>query len=288
MRRPAKSEEISRGFLDACLAELDALKPGNVHRLAAGHNMSVDDFVASAEACAPIMGETGLTVGERIRRAVEATRKAVGQNTNLGIVLLAAPLCAALDAFDANASIDAARWHGATQRVLADLDVDDARLAYRAIALANPGGLGDAPEQPVHAPPTVTLRAAMTLAADRDSIARQYENGFAEVFGAGLDAAGEVAASTAHRAMLDAFLTFLSGWPDSHIVRKQGAAVAQSVTRDAVRHRAQWRMSGSPVESRALDDWDAELKARGINPGTSADLAVATLFVALVASSKNA
>jgi triphosphoribosyl-dephospho-CoA synthase len=227
-------------------------------------------------------------VGARILDAVRRTFDAVGCNTNLGIVLLAAPLCAALDAFDANASIDAARWHGATQRVLADLDVDDARLAYRAIALANPGGLGDAPEQPVHAPPTVTLRAAMTLAADRDSIARQYENGFAEVFGAGLDAAGEVAASTAHRAMLDAFLTFLSGWPDSHIVRKQGAAVAQSVTRDAVRHRAQWRMSGSPVESRALDDWDAELKARGINPGTSADLAVATLFVALVASSKNA
>ena len=92
MRRPPKSEEISRGFLDACLAELDALKPGNVHRLAAGHNMSVDDFVASAEAAAPIMGETRLAVGERIRRAVEATRKAVGQNTNLGIVLLAAPL----------------------------------------------------------------------------------------------------------------------------------------------------------------------------------------------------
>ena len=70
MRRPAKSEEISRGFLDACLAELDALKPGNVHRLAAGHNMSVDDFVASAEACAPIMGETGLAVGERITAAL--------------------------------------------------------------------------------------------------------------------------------------------------------------------------------------------------------------------------
>jgi triphosphoribosyl-dephospho-CoA synthase len=71
-------------------------------------------------------------------------------------------------------------------------------------------------------------------------------------------------------------------------VRKQGAAVAQSVTRDAARHRANWRSAGSPVESPALDDWDAELKARGINPGTSADLAVATLFVALMMSSANA
>jgi triphosphoribosyl-dephospho-CoA synthase len=275
-------------FLRACLLDVETRKPGNVSVASAGHGMTSAQFIASAGTAAAGLFTPHARVGARILDAVRRTFDAVGCNTNLGIVLLAAPLCAALDAFDANASIDAARWHRATQRVLADLDVDDARLAYRAIALANPGGLGDAPEQPVHAPPTVTLRAAMTLAADRDSIARQYENGFADVFGAGLDAAGEVAAAAAHRAMLDAFLTFLSGWPDSHIVRKQGAAVAQSVTRDAVRHRAQWRMSGSPVEARALDDWDAELKARGINPGTSADLAVATLFVALVASPKNA
>ena len=92
MRRPPKPEAISRGFLDACLGELDALKPGNVHRLAAGHNMTVEDFVASAEAAALSIGEKRLAVGERIRRAVEATRATVGQNTNLGIVLLAAPL----------------------------------------------------------------------------------------------------------------------------------------------------------------------------------------------------
>ena len=275
-------------FLRACLLDVETRKPGNVSVASAGHGMTSAQFIASAGTAAAGLFTPHARVGARILDAVRRTFDAAGCNTNLGIVLLAAPLCAALERFDANEPVDAARWHRATERVLAELDIDDARLAYRAIALANPGGLGDAPEQPVHAPPTVTLRAAMTLAADRDSIARQYENGFAEVFGAGLDAAGEVAASTAHRAMLDAFLTFLSGWPDSHIVRKQGAAVAQSVTRDAVRHRAQWRMSGSPVESRALDDWDAELKARGINPGTSADLAVATLFVALVASSKNA
>jgi triphosphoribosyl-dephospho-CoA synthase len=128
----------------------------------------------------------------------------------------------------------------------------------------------------------VTLRAAMRLAADRDSIARQYANGFADVFGAGLDAAGAIAPATEHRAMLDVFLTFLSSWPDSHIVRKQGAALAQSVTRDAAMHRTNWRAAGRAAESAELDAWDAGLKARGINPGTSADLAVATLFVALL------
>ncbi|WP_250515633.1 triphosphoribosyl-dephospho-CoA synthase [Caballeronia sp. INDeC2] len=274
-------------FLRACRLDVETKKPGNVSVASAGHGMTSAQFIASAGTAAAGLFTPHARVGVRILEAVRRTFDAVGCNTNLGIVLLAAPLCAALDALDANASIDAAQWHRATQRVLAELDIDDARLAYRAIALANPGGLGDAPEQTVHAPPTVTLRAAMTLAADRDSIARQYENGFADVFGAA-GAAGAVAPSTEHRAMLDTFLTFLSNWPDSHIVRKHGAAVAQSVTRDAARHRANWRMAGCPVESAAFDDWDAELKARGINPGTSADLAVAALFVALAVSSKNA
>ena len=223
-------------------------------------------------------------MGARILDAVRRTFDAAGCNTNLGIVLLAAPFVRRARSVSMRRTGRCSALARATERVLAELDIDDARLAYRAIALANPGGLGDAPEQPVHAPPTVTLRAAMTLAADRDSIARQYENGFADIFGAGLDAAGALTASTEHRAMLDVFLTFLSGWPDSHIVRKQGAAVAQSVTRDAALHRANWRAAGCPVESPALDEWDAGLKARGINPGTSADLAVATLFVALMMS----
>ncbi|MFM0322124.1 triphosphoribosyl-dephospho-CoA synthase [Caballeronia glebae] len=282
------SERARTAFLRACRLDVETKKPGNVSVASAGHNMTSAQFIASAGTAAAGLFAPRARVGARILDAVRRTFDAVGCNTNLGIVLLAAPLCAALERFDAGDLVDASRWHAATQHVLAQLDVDDARLAYRAIALANPGGLGDAPEQPVHAPPTVTLRAAMTLAADRDSIARQYENGFADVFGAGLDAAGALNAATEHRAMLDVFLTFLAGWPDSHIVRKQGAAVAQSVTRDAAMHRANWRAAGCPVESSALDEWDAGLKARGINPGTSADLAVATLFVALMMSSANA
>ncbi|KXV02329.1 triphosphoribosyl-dephospho-CoA synthase [Caballeronia megalochromosomata] len=280
----ALSGRARTAFLRACRLDVETRKPGNVSVASAGHGMTSAQFIASAGAAAAGLFTPGARVGARILDAVRRTFDAVGCNTNLGIVLLAAPLCAALERFDANEPVSASRWHAATQRVLAELDVDDARLAYRAIALANPGGLGDVPEQPVHAPPTVTLRAAMMLAADRDSIARQYENGFADIFGA----AGPVTASTEHRAMLDAFLAFLSGWPDSHIVRKQGAAVAQSVTRDAARHRANWRIAGCPAVSTALDDWDAELKARGINPGTSADLAVATLFVALATSPMNA
>ncbi|SAL01808.1 triphosphoribosyl-dephospho-CoA synthase [Caballeronia ptereochthonis] len=275
--------ELARtAFLRACRLDVETRKPGNVSVASAGHGMTSAQFIASAGTAAAGLFTARARVGVRILDAVRRTFDAVGCNTNLGIVLLAAPLCAALERFAPDESIDASRWQAATERVLAELDIDDARLAYRAIALANPGGLGDAPEQSVRAPPTVTLRAAMALAADRDSIARQYANGFADVFGAGLDAAGAVTPATEHRAMLDAFLTHLSNWPDSHIVRKQGAAVAQSVTRAAAMHHANWRAAGRPLESPGLDAWDAGLKARGINPGTSADLAVATLFVALL------
>jgi len=82
----AKSDIIAQSFREACLTELDALKPGNVHRHGDGHGMSAADFEKSAEAAAPVIGQAALSVGARIRLAVEATRGAVGHNTNLGII----------------------------------------------------------------------------------------------------------------------------------------------------------------------------------------------------------
>jgi triphosphoribosyl-dephospho-CoA synthase len=273
-------------FLHACQLDVETAKPGNVSVHSAGHGMTSAQFIASAEAAANVLFTRGAPVGARVLDAVERTREAVGCNTNLGILLLVAPLAAALDD-PGNASVDANTWHAATERVLTRLTVDDARAAYRAIALANPGGLGDAPEQTVHAEPTVDLRAAMTLAAQRDSIARQYANGFDDVFSIGLKTVCAWPSGTpAAIVTLDVFLTFLSRWPDSHIVRKHGETVAQSVTREAGLRHEQWRAllnhsAGTP-DPLHLAAWDAELKARGINPGTSADLTVATLFVASV------
>ncbi|MDR5761738.1 triphosphoribosyl-dephospho-CoA synthase [Caballeronia sp. LZ035] len=272
-------------FLRACQLDVETRKPGNVSVASAGHGMTAAQFIASAQAAAAGLFIARASVGERILDAVRRSFDSVSCNTNLGIVLLAAPLCAALELVPQDEPATAARWHEATRRVLDALDIDDARLAYRAIALANPGGLGEASEQSVHAPPTVTLRAAMTLAAGRDSIARQYAEGFADIFAAGSDLESAMTPDAQQRAMLDGFLMFLSHWPDSHIVRKQGAALAQSVTRDAALQRARWREAGRPAQSAALDLWDAELKTHGINPGTSADLAVATLFVALTIQS---
>jgi triphosphoribosyl-dephospho-CoA synthase len=270
------AERYREAFLRACRLDVDTRKPGNVSVMNAGHGMTAAQFILSAEAAAPALFDAGRPVGERILDAVTRTRAAVGCNTNLGIILLTAPLAAALEETRVD---DAAAWGAATMRALERMSVDDARLAYRAIALANPGGLGDAPQQSVHAEPDVDLRAAMMLAAHRDSIARQYANGFIDIFSIGLDALRSLDQRCENVKTLGVFMTFLSHWPDSHIVRKHGLETAQSVTHEARRRDAQWHLDGTPPDHADLIAWDAELKADGINPGTSADLTVATVFV---------
>jgi triphosphoribosyl-dephospho-CoA synthase len=276
-----KPDAISRGFLDACLAELDALKPGNVHRHAAGHSMTVDDFVASAEAAAPFMGEKGLGVGQRIRFAVEATRKAVGQNTNLGIVLLAAPLAqAALDRREGS-------FEGRLRHVLQSLSVEDAREAYRAIRETKPGGLGEAPEHDVASAPQVTLFEAMQAAEARDRIAWNYAHDFADIFTLGLKWLGHARErwESPAWAVTRVYLGFLAHLPDTLIERKFGTRTATLVREEAGPLEASLTECPSPEAMTApLAAFDRALKERRLNPGTSADLTVATLFAqALIA-----
>jgi len=264
-------------YLWAC--ELDVLvrKPGNVSVESPGHGMRAEQFIRSAHASADALFASGVKVGSRIERAIERTWATVHCNTNLGIVLLCAPMAAALDALDGAFTIE--RWQSALDEVLADLDLADAGAAYRAIALAQPGGLGHVSAQDASKRPTVNLREAMHLAADRDLIARQYTNGFSDLFDFGVPVFAESSAQP-RRAMLRTYLAFLSHAPDSHIVRKMGPDVAQTVTRRAVPWYAACCARAGSVQDATLDEWDEELKSEGINPGTSADLAVAAAFVA--------
>jgi triphosphoribosyl-dephospho-CoA synthase len=266
---------ISAAFTAACRDELEAPKPGNVHVFAPGGGKSTKTFVRSANAAAPALCAPGARVGARILGAIEATRAAVGTNTNLGIVLLCAPLAAAAETSQPNLRV-------ALRHVLAALDVEDARLAFRAIALAAPGGLGRVERHDVFGPATVTLRHAMAEAADRDRIARQYASDFEDVFARGaatLEAAlGRWAKP--HWATLEVYLDFLAAFADSHVVREHGPAVAEEVRSKAGSFLA--RLRNAPEPSAMLADlmtWDHLLKSRGHNPGTSADLTVATLFV---------
>lgn len=265
-------ERAGRGrgaFLDACALDVQVRKPGNVSVASPGHGMESAQFLAAAAAAAGPISAAGARVGARIEPAVRGAWQATGCNTNLGIVLLAAPLLAAFER--CATPVDAQALQGAVLDVLDALDVDDACAAYRAIALAHPGGLGRAPEQDVFAPPTVDLGQAMALAADRDRIAWQYAHGFADVFA--LVPVFRAARDPA-RGMQAVFLECLAARPDSHIVRKHGVAVAQSVMEQAAPWRARARRGKDLDADPAFARWDEDLKASGLNPGTSADLCV--------------
>lgn len=263
---------IAAAFVAACHDELQAPKPGNIHVFADGHRMTANDFVRSAEAAAGPLAEPGTRVGSRVLGAVGATRAAVGTNTNLGIILLCAPLAAAAEHND---------LRGSLRMVLDKLDREDAKKAFRAIVLAAPAGLGTADQHDVRGPATVTLRQAMAAAADRDRIAYQFSNEFTDIFDLGLPECIAASGRWADPkwATLSVYLTFLAAFPDSHIARKYGVTLAQEVRETARDYRGRLYVSDPPEH--LLGDllaWDAELKQRGINPGTSADLTVATLF----------
>lgn len=264
-------------FCFACRLDVAVRKPGNVSGHSEGHRMHAAMFLASAAAAAPQLFAPGRRVGARIEAAMRATLAVAGCNTNLGIVLLCAPLAAALEHEPAPG--DAGALRAAVGRVLDALDVEDACGAYRAIALANPGGLGRAAEQDVAEPPRLGLREAMALAAHRDSIARQYAHGFGDLFDTGLPAWREAAPRGVAAAVQAVWLAFLARWPDSHIVRKLDEATAHTVMAQA----QLWQRRALRGEALDADPgfavWDENLKRQGINPGTSADLTVATLLL---------
>jgi triphosphoribosyl-dephospho-CoA synthase len=260
----------------ACIWEVTARKVGNIHRYADFANTSYLDFLLSAAAIAYSYNPTfNRPVGVTIKLSVQATQGIVGQNTNLGMILLLAPLAKVIRS-------DSLR-EGVVQE-LRSLTVKDAQQVYHAIRLAAPGGLGDAPEQDVRNEPTVTLLEAMKLAADRDMVARQYANGFADVFDFGVPAflAGFERFGCVEAAIVDSQLRWLAEYPDSLIARKNGPAVAADVQ---ARAAEVLKLGGitTPEGRRAGVALDKHLRSDGnkLNPGTTADLITACLFVAL-------
>ena len=244
----------------ACVLEVSSEKPGNITPSHDFHDTSYEDMLRSAIAIGPELARAGERgVGETVLAAVRASRGA--SNTNLGIVLLLAPLAkAALEGVPVAA-------------VLGALDVADARAVYAAIRLAGAGGLDERVEHDVRDEPVIGLREAMADAAARDSIASEYATGFAITYGIALPALDlDVAIRDA---IVKLHLRVLAEVPDTLIARKRGREAAERVSsgaRDVLAGRV------------SLEDFDASLREPGnaLNPGTTADLVTAALFVALL------
>jgi triphosphoribosyl-dephospho-CoA synthase len=260
----------------ACIWEATAPKPGNVYRAADFDDTTYVDFVTSAVAIAPVIDRIAdLGVGGAVLAGIEATRALIGpKNTNLGILLLVAPLAAAKDK----------PLRDSIAEVLAALDADDCRDVYAAIRLTQPGGLGDASDADVNAdaPPAISLVDAMQLAADRDLVARQYTTGFAETFAVADAIAAHAATRPLGDAIVRAFIELLAREPDSLIARKCGLERAREVSGGA-KSVLECLASGEDVYHAVLADFDFWLRSddNRLNPGTSADIIAAALFVLL-------
>lgn len=284
MAFPLSRDTIEAAFLSACRAELTALKPGNVHIHAAGHGMETLHFERAALAAAPFLGDPARGVGARILGAVGASVAAAGCNTNLGIVLLCAPLAVASGGREEPSDL-----RDRLGRVLDGLDRADADQAFQAIVIANPAGLGRADAGDVNGPPSMTLKDAMALAADRDRIARAYVTRFDDIFSHALPElyAARRSAESESMAITALHMSLLASFPDSHIARKYGDDAAEAVRREAADCAALWRPAPRQETWQALLDLDSSLKSRGLNPGTTADFVVATLFAdALIAAGR--
>ena len=263
----------------ACLLEVSAPKPGNVSPDRHFHDTRYEDFLASAIAIGPALADAGQQpLGVTIRRAVEDTLGWTRSNTNLGIVLLLAPLAKA-------ALIPGTSLRERLSKVLASTTVDDASEVYAAIRRARPGGLGSSSAEDVAGRPSIPLREAMGLAAKRDAIAREYISDFQLTFEVGIPAllAARQDQLPWTDAVVEAYLSLLEVVPDTHIARKLGVAEAEVVSRRARDTRARGG-TRTAAGRQALVELDHELRdeRNSRNPGTTADLTCAALFVVIL------
>jgi triphosphoribosyl-dephospho-CoA synthase len=264
----------------ACLLEVSAPKPGNVSPFAGFRDASYEDFLASAAAIGPALTAAAeRSLGATIRAAVEATARWAPSNTNLGLVLLLAPLARAA------LTPGGASLRARLAATLAATTVADARDTYAAIRLAAPAGLGRVPDQDVAGTPSATLRDVMALAGERDAIAREYASDFRSTFELGAPA---LRAALAERlpwrdAVVEAYLTLLAAGPDTHIARKLGLPAAITVQQ---RGRSVLDAGGvrTAAGREAIAALDGELRdeAHTLNPGATADLTGAAIYLVLL------
>lgn len=277
---PLQFRSLGHAAALACSLEAAAPKVGNVHRGADFADLSLYDFLLSAQLLGDAVDRHAFgSIGELVRESVAATRAQLRSNSNLGIALLFAPIvkayregelssCAVLDVIEAS-----------TER--------DCQLIYDAIKIAQPGGLGEASEHDVakSAAPEHILEA-MNAARERDLIARQYCSGFADLFDFAVP--NLVAESARYgslvRAIISTHLRLMARLGDSLVERKCGLEIAgQLQTRAAAIVETIETVGWTQSES-LLGDFDFWLRSDSNrrNPGATADLIAATLLIAIL------
>jgi triphosphoribosyl-dephospho-CoA synthase len=253
------AEAVAGAAQLACVLEASAEKPGNITPRHDFADTSYEDMLRSAIALGPELGRAAERgVGDTVLAAVRATRRVAGANTNLGIALLLTPL--------ARAALLSGPLRERVEEVLGALTLDDARAAYTAIRAAGAGGLDEPVEHDVRAAPEYATGYDVTFELGLPALHRAVDDGLGP-----------------RDATVQLYLEVLAAVPDTLVARKRGRRAAERVSAGAARVLAAGGVRGD-AEPVALDAFDASLRRDGnaLNPGTTADLVTAVLFVALL------
>ena len=282
------AEEIAKIAQIASALEVSGYpKPGNVHRTRDYDDMVFEDFVISGivigdtirEACSDVDVENPL-LGKYILQAVAETDRWIKNNTNLGIVMMTTPIAVAAAISD---DFDEIRPN--VVKLMANTSVDDACDLYDAINIADAGGMGDQDEYDVASDNAKqelrdnnqTMYDVLKISAPWDMLAREMTSDMPAVFELGYPTYHELKEKKSlNDACVLTFLTILSQVPDTLISRKYGSDEALKIsmmTRDLL------KLKDSDDFSEKLQEFDDYLYDNGYNPGTTADLTAASIFV---------
>jgi len=274
---------LKNAYLFACKKDIEVLKPGNVSLESPHHDTSAHDYIKSSINSSHHLFNISYSLGERVFNSVKATRKTVKTNTNLGIILLCAPIIHSLIKFN-DVSI-----RDSLEISLNQSNSDDTLLISKSINLAKPGGLGKSIKYDTKSLPKINLIKIMEYSSKYDRISYQYTHKFRDIFDF------IVPCIKFHRkhfrsykhSLALTFLEILSKIPDSHISRKFGDKISKKTSNEAndllkiLDKDDSWDLA-----SKHLKSLDYEYKKKGINPGTTADLLVAGLMVYKIFSSE--
>ena len=265
-----------------CDTEIKSLKPGNVHKYSEGHGMNLKDFLKSSLIISKCLTKNNLDLGKKILISVNEIQNKIKKNTNLGIILMLSPIATIVQE---EGVISKEELLKKIKSLIKKQNIKNSIPIFKAISLTSPGGLGFSKKHDVNEPPNTNLYKAMEFAKKKDLIARQYCNGFEDIYKIGIPAYkkfynkwGKV-----DWALTGVYLTFLKKFNDSHIVRNKGNKIATSIKKEAKKYYFFLKRNKNLTKiKKKLLIFDKKLKSKKINPGTTADLTVATLLLEIV------
>jgi triphosphoribosyl-dephospho-CoA synthase len=310
LRQPALEIacEVSRRLELAMLLEVSVYpKPGNVHRTRDYSGTRFEHFLASAVAARSYFeraAERGVLisrgkishqevhVGSMIRDTVIGVMDSHrGGNTSLGTVMLFVPLAVAAGMTIALRRFSLSRLRRNLRQILMSTTATDAVALYEAVAYARPGGLGEVPELDVRDPASrrkilrlrLNLLDIARLAADRDSICREWATNYNTTFELGYPYFRKELARTGdlNEATVNTYLKILSEIPDTLIARKTTLQKARWVSNRARKALALGGFS-TRTGRKEIERLDDELGTNGnlLNPGATADITASVLALA--------